>query len=79
MRFLDHHARRGMAAGDNNDGEFAARIQVERMMDMMEREIELEDIDSDIEDVMDVEDHIKDILNLELADAQVLVPPLPGL
>jgi len=46
-------------------------------MDMMEREIELEDIDSDIEDVMNVEDHIEDAIDLEFAD--MAVPPLPDL
>ena len=77
MRFLDHRARRAMMAGDDDDGDVAARIQVERMMDMMEREIELEDIDSDIEDVMNVEDHIEDDMHLELGD--MVVPPLPDL
>jgi len=77
MRFLDHRARRAMMAGDDDDGDVAARIQVERMMDMMEREIELEDIDSDIEDVMNVEDHIEDAIDLEFAD--MAVPPLPDL
>jgi hypothetical protein len=46
-------------------------------MDMMEREIELEDIDFDIEDVMNVEDHIEDAIDLELEDRAV--PPLPDL
>jgi hypothetical protein len=78
MRFLDHRARRAMMAGDDDDdGDVAARIQVERMMDMMEREIELEDIDFDIEDVMNVEDHIEDAIDLELEDRAV--PPLPDL
>jgi hypothetical protein len=78
MRFLDHRARRAMMAGDDDDdGDVASRIQVERMMDMMEREIELEDIDSDIEDVMNVEDHIEDAIDLELEDRAV--PPLPDL
>jgi hypothetical protein len=56
MRYLNHRARRAMALNNDDDGNVAARIKVERMMEMMERKIELDDIDSDIEDDMIVED-----------------------
>jgi hypothetical protein len=43
-----------MAAGDH-EGNVAAKIPVECMMDMMECKIKLEDIDdSDIKDMMDL-------------------------
>lgn len=59
MRYLDHRARRAMAG--NDEGGIAARIQVERMMDMMEREIALDDSDSDIE------------MHIEMADDEFLI------
>ena len=58
----------------NGDWDITHQISVERMM---EREIELEDIDSDIEDVMNVEDHIEDAMHLEFVD--MTLPPLPDL
>lgn len=62
MRYLDHRARRAMAGNDN--GEIAARIQVERMMDMMEREIALDDSDSEIDDIE---------MHIEMADDEFLI------
>jgi hypothetical protein len=61
MRYLDHRARRAMAG--NDDGEIAARIQVERMMDMMEREIALDDSDSEVDDIE---------MHIEMADDEFL-------
>lgn len=53
MRYLDHRARR---AGGNDNGDIAARVEVDRMMDMLaEDEMEaLHQSDSDTEDGMNI-------------------------